>query len=155
MKATFLKQFILGVIAMACFLHEVRSQTSSDPFVTTLNAAWTAKNYAAIGTAIEAELQQRPNDITVLYAACNYYVMIRPDVAKLVDAANRIKNIADASNKPAIKAVSEDLQERLPAIIQEGVMQPSQSVLDQLHVTFSDEFPGISRGSRLQASLQN
>jgi hypothetical protein len=130
------------------------SSGADDPFVVTVNQAWKNKNHAAVASAVEATLQQRPNDILVLYTAYNFYLMVQPDLPKLVDAANQIKALADGTNKPAIKAFSDRIQSNLPKIQQEGLKQPTSEMLESLHKEFDDEFPLISLGSRLRRELQ-
>ena len=123
----------------------------ADAFVQSMNTQWAAKNYEALSSTVEAALQQRPDDLTVLYAATNFYLMVKPDLAKLTATANKIKAIAATANKPAITAISDDIQTYLPGLSTEGLGTPTATQLDELHKRFNSEFPLISVGVRLQS----
>ena len=59
----------------------IPGDASNNLFVQSVNTAWASRDYTAIAAVIQDALDVRTEDVTVLYTAYNFYLMIQPDLA--------------------------------------------------------------------------
>jgi hypothetical protein len=143
--------FLLSLL----FIHTAFAGASADPFVTAINSAWVAKDDAALATLIEKSQKEQPDNLTVLVAAYNYYLLFQPDLNKVTEAANQIKAISDkTADNPSLKAFSDKAQAKLPTLTAESLKLVDDKKREAIHKVFPKEFPGLALGIILQGSVK-
>jgi len=146
-----MRHTLLFVLTLSFFSAAAFAGASTDPFVTAINTAWVAKDDAALATLIEKSLKERPDDLLVLVAAYNYYLLFQPDLTKVTEIAKQIKVIQDKSpDNPGLKGFSAGVQKKASTLTQEQLDKIDDKKRAATHKVFPKEFPGLALGIVLQ-----
>ena len=148
-------KILITLLALAFSQCPLRAGASTDPFVQSINTSWEANDDAAVSKLIEASLKERPEDLVVLNAAYNYYMLIRPDLAKLTTVASQIKAVCDkSSNNHELQAYATRVQTRIAKLASEPLKPVDDQKRESIHKAFPKGFPGITVGISLQESAK-
>lgn len=98
-------------------------------------------------------MAQSSPDVVALYCARTFFLIVKPNKAKALDSAVKLKQAAEATQKADfIEFAASRLAEIQTAPAGE-LPPPSAAALNMLHSKFSDKFPNIELGLKLMDYL--
>jgi hypothetical protein len=115
-----------------------------------LTSLWKEKNYEAIRTLLDEKSSGNPPDVVALYCSKVFYVFIRPDKAKDLSAANKLKQVAEATGNAGFVGLASLEVADVQGLPDSGFVLRSSKALTWWHTHFPDAYPNVEYGARLR-----
>ena len=117
-----------------------------------INSLWKEKKYDELQVVLDTKAKNPP-DIVAVYCAKFFYLFIKPDKAKALVAAGKLKLIADKTKNSNFQQMANYELQQVQGVPDAEFAAPGADKLDALHAAFPDSYPNIKFGSALKKSL--
>jgi hypothetical protein len=145
MKSIIIKIVLFGVLVIHA--HAQAIPVLEDQ----LNSLWRQKNYEEIGVLLDGKTALANPDVAALYCAKFFYLFVKPDNAKALSLANKLKVLAQATGNESFLDFANDELEKVQGLIEEeDTALPVTELLIMFHKSSPDKFPEIEMGIRLR-----
>jgi hypothetical protein len=146
-----MKRILLIITSFLLFSFELHAQTPTTE--EEINALWTQNKHDEIQVLLTTKMALTPPDVVALYCSKFFYMMVKPDKTKALEAATKLKQIADSSqNEAFVELASHELSEVQGTPV-EAFVAPQAEQIAQLHVLFPNGFPNVKVGVNLKQYL--
>lgn len=133
--------FIISTILCSCGLYAQAPSTEDE-----LNSLWNQAKYEEIQILLNAKMTQSPPDVVAVYCAKFFFLFIKPNKAKALEAATKLKQIADGTNNSGFKELADHELAEVQGTPDSEFTPPQAAQLAQLRDIFPSKFPNIRFG---------
>ena len=146
---------ILLIIASALFFSfglQAQTLTTEEE----LSALWTQNKHDEIETLLTAKTATTPPDLVAVYCAKFFYIFVKPDKAKALAAATKLKQIAtETQNVGFIELADHEIAEvqQIPDAEFTAPNAASAVKINKIHALFPNAFPNVKTAVNLNVYL--
>ncbi len=115
-----------------------------------LNTLWTQNKHDDIEVLLTAKMALTPPDVVAVYCAKFFYMFIKPDKAKALAAATKLKQIATATQNVGFIELADHEIAEVQQIPDAEFTSPDAEEINQIHTLFPNAFPNAKTGGNLK-----